>query len=120
MTIERNLTTTLRICAVATAGLLVATLPPAESSISHRSRESATLFAIEITSAPPSAAPGRDATFAFRADQPARFSCVLDGAAAQRCASPISMVGLEPGPHTFVVEATSLLEDVQASDRHAW
>jgi hypothetical protein len=44
-------------------------------------------------------------TFAFTADEPATFTCRLDGAAASPCTSPVTIV-VPNGPHDFYVVAT--------------
>jgi len=45
------------------------------------------------------------ARFTFSADEPASFGCNLDGAGFEPCTSPVAYSGLEPGWHTFAVQA---------------
>lgn len=55
--------------------------------------------------APPPILTTRDFAFAFGANEPASFTCSLDGAPAQPCASPLALSGLTDGAHSFVVTA---------------
>ncbi len=48
------------------------------------------------------------ATFSFIADEPATFSCSLNGAAFSTCPSPRALDGLAVGTHNFRVRATDL------------
>ena len=47
-------------------------------------------------------------TFSFIADEPATFSCSLNGAAFSTCSSPRALDGLAVGTHNFRVRATDL------------
>lgn len=46
------------------------------------------------------------ARFVFTADEPATFSCSLDGGSFRPCGSPVSFPEIEAGWHTFAVRAT--------------
>jgi len=56
----------------------------------------------------------RKVAFAFRATEPARFRCVLNGTAPFSCASRITRM-LKPGKHVITVAATDALGNVDAS-----
>lgn len=45
------------------------------------------------------------ATFAFSANEPATFTCQLDGGTLESCSSPKTYTGLARGSHTFAVYA---------------
>jgi hypothetical protein len=61
------------------------------------------------------------ATFTFSANEPAEFSCSLDGAATQPCSSPAIYPNLTPGRHTFTVFATDRSLNVDPTPAaHAW
>lgn len=49
---------------------------------------------------------GDTAVFSFGADEPASYSCSLDGMAFTPCDSPTDFRALHPGWHTFAVRAT--------------
>ena len=55
------------------------------------------------------------AAFSFTADEPASFTCSLDGATYTPCDSPTSHSGLDPGWHTFAVRATDVAGNVDPS-----
>ena len=55
------------------------------------------------------------AVFSFTADEPASFSCSLDGATYTPCESPTSYSDLNPGWHTFAVRATDAAGNVDPS-----
>jgi hypothetical protein len=58
-----------------------------------------------IQSGPSGVTASRDASFAFAADEPARFECRLDGSTFTGCSSPTSYSGLADGTHRFEVRA---------------
>ena len=58
---------------------------------------------------------GDAATFSFGADEPASFTCSLDGAPYASCDSPVSYTGLASGWHTFAVRATDGAGNVDPS-----
>lgn len=58
---------------------------------------------------------GDAAVFSFSANEPASFTCSLDGAAYTSCDSPESYSGLEPGWHTFAVRAKDTSGNVDPS-----
>jgi len=60
---------------------------------------------VTITSHPPSRTSDSTPTFEFEANQPATFSCSVDGGAAQPCSSPHTTASLPDGSHTFEVDA---------------
>lgn len=49
---------------------------------------------------------GDDAVFSFRANEPASFTCSLDGTTYTTCDSPRDFSELHPGWHIFTVRAT--------------
>jgi hypothetical protein len=55
------------------------------------------------------------ATFSFSADEPASFTCSLDGAAFTACSSPVQYADVDPGWHTFAVRAADAAGNVDAS-----
>jgi len=55
------------------------------------------------------------AAFSFTANEPASFTCSLDGATYTPCDSPVSYSDLEPGWHTFAVRATDVAGNVDPS-----
>jgi hypothetical protein len=59
----------------------------------------------EITSGPAGTTNSHDATFAFRSEAGATFTCRLDLGTWQACTSPKSYTGLAEGAHTFEVRA---------------
>ncbi len=75
---------------------------------------------VTITAAPPDPSDSRDASFSFAADEPATFTCSLDGAAFTSCTSPRSHSDLSQGTHTFQVRATDQAGNVSAPAEHTW
>ncbi len=59
-----------------------------------------------ITSGPSGAVGAGPASFTFVADEPATFSCRLDGGTPYACTSPDGLGALASGSHTFRVRAT--------------
>ncbi len=65
-----------------------------------------------IHTGPPALTNSTSATFTFSADEPATFTCTLNGTdISLNCASPITYTGLGAGQHTFEVVATDLGEN---------
>lgn len=58
-----------------------------------------------IQSGPSGVTASRDASFAFAADEPARFECRLDGSTFTGCSSLTPYSGLADGTHRFEVRA---------------
>lgn len=58
-----------------------------------------------ITTSPPALARSTGATFAFSADDPATFECMLDAGAWEPCTSPRQYASLAQGGHVFRVRA---------------
>jgi subtilisin-like proprotein convertase family protein len=58
-----------------------------------------------IVSGPNGAVSSRQATFSFKADESASFTCQTDGQPAVACQSPVTLQGLSDGQHTFRVWA---------------
>lgn len=54
-----------------------------------------------------------EVTFAFEADEPARFECALDEAAFADCRSPVMIGEIAEGPHSFQVRAIDLAGNVE-------
>jgi len=55
------------------------------------------------------------AVFSFSANEPASFTCSLDGATYTPCGSPTSYSDLDSGWHTFAVRATDAVGNVDPS-----
>jgi hypothetical protein len=74
-----------------------------------------------ITDGPSGTVDSTQATFAFKASEPASsFECVLDGTSVDSdCHSPTTYTGLTGGPHTFTVRATDLAGNVDGSPASA-
>ncbi|HLF41335.1 MAG TPA: phytase [Acidimicrobiia bacterium] len=68
-----------------------------------------------ITAGPAGTVSSTTASFSFSANEPATFSCRLDGGAAEACASPRSYDGLADGPHHFEVSATDTAGNTDAT-----
>jgi len=75
--------------------------------------------AVTITEAPAASTIATEATFAFTATDAASVLCVLDAGAIERCVSPTTYTGLEPGTHTFNVIAMGVAGNF-ASATHTW
>jgi sugar lactone lactonase YvrE len=65
-----------------------------------------------ITDGPSGTVRSATASLVFSADEPATFSCRLDGGAAEPCTSPLTYSGLADGPHHFEVTATDTAGNV--------
>ena len=74
---------------------------------------------VTITAAPASTTTATDARFEFTATDAASVLCVLDGGALERCLSPKTYAGLEPGSHTFTVIAMGVAGNF-VSDSRTW
>ena len=74
---------------------------------------------VTITAAPTAMTTATTATFEFTATDAASVLCVLDSGAIERCLSPKTYTGLEPGTHTFNVIAMGVAGNF-ASDTHTW
>ena len=61
-----------------------------------------------ITASPPAYHNSTTAAFEFTADEPATFTCSIDGATPVPCTSPWTRTGLAPGEHTVAIRATDL------------
>jgi hypothetical protein len=61
---------------------------------------------ITVTQRPSALSSDSTPVFAFSADEPAAFTCALDGAAAQPCKSPFAPPALPDGAHSLVITAT--------------
>ncbi len=72
-----------------------------------------------ITAAPTATTTATDATFALTATDAASVLCVLDSGAIERCTSPKTYTGLEPGSHTFNVIAMGVAGNF-VSATHTW
>ena len=59
-----------------------------------------------IDSGPSGPTNARSPTFEFSADEPASFSCSIDGGAFSQCDAPLTLRGLGEGPHNLAVRAT--------------
>ncbi|MBA3552673.1 MAG: hypothetical protein H0W27_07355 [Actinobacteria bacterium] len=74
-----------------------------------------------ITSGPSDPTTETSSTFTFSADEdPASFSCSLDGSALEACSSPVTYTGLSPGPHAFSVAATDGSGNVGNAATWSW
>ncbi|MGD0272769.1 MAG: ELWxxDGT repeat protein [Gaiellaceae bacterium] len=69
----------------------------------------------QIDSGPSGATGDSNPTFTFSADEASTFQCALDGAAMSACTSPKALIGLADGAHTFQVQATDLVGNIDAS-----
>ena len=74
-----------------------------------------------ITAKPPALTRSASARFRFVANEPSTFECSLDGAAFSACSSPLQLVGLANGAHTFQVRAvdTAAAADPTPAE-HSW
>lgn len=75
---------------------------------------------VTFTSGPSGSNNGTTATFAFSASEPATFLCSLDGAPASGCSSPIGLLGLADGDHTFAVQALDTVGNVSDVETARW
>src|SRR5437773_1665037 len=78
---------------------------------------------VTITGAPSSTSNSSDARFVFAANEPATFTCSLDGARATACDSPKSYSKLAEGSHLFLVTARNTDRPgnvYTAQDRYRW
>jgi murein DD-endopeptidase MepM/ murein hydrolase activator NlpD len=77
---------------------------------------------VTIEQAPPATSGPAAATFVWRANETAAFTCSLDGARATACTSPKTYEGLAEGPHVFLVAATNSdrAGTYTARDTHRW
>jgi hypothetical protein len=75
---------------------------------------------VTITAAPTAITTATDATFAFTTTDSISDLCVLDAGALERCLSPKTYTGLEPGVHTFTVIASGVGGSNFVSDTHTW
>jgi Tol biopolymer transport system component len=63
---------------------------------------------VDINGRPPNPSSVRTATFAFRSNEQAVFSCALDDSDFRLCTSPYQTPRLSAGSHTFKVRATDV------------
>jgi hypothetical protein len=68
-----------------------------------------------LTSTPPSSTTSRSASFFFAVSEKSRFECKLDSAAWQPCSSGYSYSYLTYATHTFLLRATDLAGNVEAT-----
>jgi hypothetical protein len=74
-----------------------------------------------LNSSPQASTTQTSATLSFSADEPATFSCQLDGGSWDPCTSPQTYSGLALGPHSFAVLATDLAgNDSWAPAQASW
>jgi len=57
----------------------------------------------------------RSIEIGFEASEPSTFRCTIDGGGATSCASPLRLIGLSRGSHTFTVAAVDPAGNVDAS-----
>jgi Ca2+-binding RTX toxin-like protein len=77
----------------------------------------------EITGPPPDPSDGESVAFAFEADEPATFSCSLEGpkpSGAAACASGVAYSSLPDGNYTFRVAATDQAGNVGDPAAYTW
>jgi len=77
----------------------------------------------ELTGLPPDPSDGESVAFAFEADEPATFSCSLEGpkpAAATTCASGVAYSDLPDGDYTFRATATDQAGNVGDPTAYDW
>jgi hypothetical protein len=63
----------------------------------------------DVTVQPPAVTGSADVSFAFGGEGASGYECSLDDGSWERCASPVTYVGLAPGRHEFCVRAVSPL-----------
>ena len=68
-----------------------------------------------IDSGPSGSTTATTATFSFSANEPATFSCAVDGGASTACSSPLTLSSLAVGSHTFSVYATDSAGNLASS-----
>jgi uncharacterized repeat protein (TIGR01451 family) len=73
-----------------------------------------------ITTRPPTTTASHDATFTFSANEPATYTCSLDGGAYVPCNSPTSYSNLPVGNHTFSVKAKDAAGNESVIVSYAW
>jgi murein DD-endopeptidase MepM/ murein hydrolase activator NlpD len=108
---RRDVVTTLALVAV--AGLLFGVGAGVASSA----------LRVTISKGPSSTSNSSDARFVFSANEPATFTCSLDGARATACESPKSYSKLAEGAHLFLVTARNTDRPgnvYTAQDRYRW
>jgi hypothetical protein len=70
---------------------------------------------------PPPQTTSTNAVFGLSSNDPtALLECSLDGEGFSECDPVAEFTDLEPGPHTLLVRARDLLDNVGPSDRHDW
>ena len=75
----------------------------------------------QIASAPEASSSVRSATFAFASPTGAAFSCSLDGATFEPCASPWGYADLTDDTHSFLVRAADADGDIDPTPAaHVW
>ena len=73
-----------------------------------------------ITSGPSGTVGAGPASFSFTADEPATFTCRLDGEPAYACTSPEGLGALGSGSHTFRVRATDAAGNLGPEATRTW
>ncbi|MCP3421830.1 hypothetical protein [Nocardioides pinisoli] len=73
-----------------------------------------------ITSGPSGTVGAGPRTLTFLADEPATFTCVVDGGTPYTCTSPESIGALGSGAHTFTVRATDEAGNVGSDASRSW
>jgi hypothetical protein len=73
-----------------------------------------------ITNGPPNSTTETSASFSFSANEPASFTCSLDGSGFSSCSSPKSYQGLSTGQHTFTVRATDDAGNTGGPTSYSW
>jgi subtilisin family serine protease len=61
---------------------------------------------ITITRRPSTPTSDPTPEFAFSTNEPASFTCAVDGGTPQPCTSPVTLEALNDGPHSLVIKAT--------------
>lgn len=61
---------------------------------------------ITVTKRPPTPSSDPTPNFSFSTDEPATFSCALDGGAEQPCKSPLTLEAVADGTHSLLIKAT--------------
>ena len=73
-----------------------------------------------ITAGPTGTISSTSASFSFGANEPATFTCRLDGGPAAACTSPVTYAGLTDGAHSFSVTGTDTAGNVGAPATRNW